>query len=65
MKQEATSMEEWKQTMDDASTQAASVLEHLQDQFEDIRCLLLSLYVSVRNLMTHVANSYKLCGCTC
>ena len=65
VKQETTSMQEWKDTMDHASTQAASVLEHLQDQFKEIRCLLLSVYASVSDLMMYVVMFHKLCGCSC
>ena len=52
LKQEAISMQDWKLTMDDASTQAAAVLEDLEDQFEDIRCLLLSVNASI-DFMSH------------
>lgn len=37
MKQEASSMEEWKIDMDYASNQAAAVLERLHEQLEEIR----------------------------
>ena len=64
LKQEAISMQDWKLTMDDASTQAAAVLEHLEDQFEDIRCLLLSVNASI-DFMSHDGQVHQLYGCSC